>query len=1512
MKSFIFLVHFGLYGIVICAPSIVNECSVKSTQCPNPDGPDSVYIPLEDCTKFCQCSNGEAILHSCPKGFHFNPTLNVCDWPQNAGCEQPENPTTSIPTITSSTGTTSNADKCANILECDPECGTNKTVVLLDNCSEACECSDGVVSLITCSEGLHYNIKEAKCDWPELAHCEPTTTTSIPSTTTLVPVTTPAGDKCTDILECDQGCGSNKTIVLLDNCSEACECSDGVLNLITCSEGLHYNIKEAKCDWPELANCEPTTTTSTLSTTTPVPVTTPGGDKCSNVLECNPNCGTNKTVILLDSCSEACECSDGVLNLITCSEGLHYNIKEKKCDWPENANCEIIKTTTPLPVTSPDEDKCSNVLECDPECGTNKTVVLLDDCSEACECSDGVLNLITCSEGLHYNIKEAKCDWPELANCEPTTTTSTLSTTTPVPVTTPGGDKCSNVLECNPNCGTNKTVILLDSCSEACECSDGVLNLITCSEGLHYNIKEKKCDWPENANCEIIKTTTPLPVTSPDEDKCSNVLECDPECGTNKTVVLLDDCSEACECSDGVLNLITCSEGLHYNIKEAKCDWPELANCESTTTTSTLSTTTPVPVTTPGGDKCSNVLECNPNCGTNKTVILLDSCSEACECSDGVLNLITCSEGLHYNIKEKKCDWPENANCEIIKTTTPLPVTSPDEDKCSNVLECDPECGTNKTVVLLDDCSEACECSDGVLNLITCSEGLHYNIKEAKCDWPELANCEPTTTTSTPSTTTTVPATTPSDDKCSNILECDPECGTNKTVVLLDNCSEACECSGGILSLITCSNGLHYNVEEKKCDWPEQANCEPNKITTTPSTNPTTLKPVNECSSKSSQCPFPDGPDSVYIPLDDCTKFCQCSNGQAILHRCPGGLHFNPVLNVCDWPKDAGCDQQVKTTTSTSSTTTTNAPNTTSVTATTSINSTSATPSKVVCLGREKYCPAVDDEFSVYIPLPDCTKFCECSNGTPYEFDCPSNLHFNPDLNVCDYPERAGCTGLGIFHFSFCDCQVNREAAMNIPIIILLGYLGILEAATLGRDHSECYSVDQLCPLIDRDKPFYITLPDSTKYCLCSHGYPQLYICPNDLHFNPETALCELPENTQYSHKFKDVLMKHHKHKESKESDSKESDSDSHNHNNEHNSNSKENHHKGSHSKENDSDSHNHNHDHNSKSKENHHHKGSHSKESDSDSKESDSGSHNHSHEHNSNSKEHHHKGSHSKESDSDSQESDSSSMENQSSESSSDSNESDSDSNTSKDSDSSASSSSESGSDSNDSENSNENNESKETTSTLDPVTTSKPASTSQNTESTVPSTAKPITTQTPTSSTQKTITPTEKPLTTSKPVTTSQNPETTSAITTTQKPVTSSKSPTTSQNTETSAPGTTSGPVPSSPVTSQPPITTKQPNPTSLPDKTTTNIPTTPQRTTTVQPEDECFGKSFQCPNPDGPDSVYIPLEDCTKFCQCSNGIAILHKCPEGLHFNPVLNVCDWSQDAGCQKSDVIYVIN
>jgi hypothetical protein len=72
-------------------PTTVRPNGCESVVC-DPEQFDVQYHPNpSDCGSFCQCSNGVPVYQLCPVGLEFNPTLNVCDWPQNAGCTSGRN-----------------------------------------------------------------------------------------------------------------------------------------------------------------------------------------------------------------------------------------------------------------------------------------------------------------------------------------------------------------------------------------------------------------------------------------------------------------------------------------------------------------------------------------------------------------------------------------------------------------------------------------------------------------------------------------------------------------------------------------------------------------------------------------------------------------------------------------------------------------------------------------------------------------------------------------------------------------------------------------------------------------------------------------------------------------------------------------------------------------------------------------------------------------------------------------------------------------------------------------------------------------------------------------------------------------------------------------------------------------------------------------------------------------------------------------------------------------------------
>lgn len=78
--------------------------------------------------------------------------------------------------------------------------------------------------------------------------------------------------------------------------------------------------------------------------------------------------------------------------------------------------------------------------------------------------------------------------------------------------------------------------------------------------------------------------------------------------------------------------------------------------------------------------------------------------------------------------------------------------------------------------------------------------------------------------------------------------------------------------------------------------------------------------------------------------------------------------------------------------------------------------------------------------------------------------------------------------------------------------------------------------------------------------------------------------------------------------------------------------------------------------------------------------------------------------------------------------------------------------------------------------------------------------------------------------------------------------------------------------------------------------PVKTTTTAKNTSQKSTT-----ENTSKGFCNDQKNG---LYPHLTDCNLFYQCHQGNTYVKNCPEGLHFNPEYNWCDWPINVNCER--------
>ncbi|KAL1501886.1 hypothetical protein ABEB36_007126 [Hypothenemus hampei] len=82
---------------------------------------------------------------------------------------------------------------------------------------------------------------------------------------------------------------------------------------------------------------------------------------------------------------------------------------------------------------------------------------------------------------------------------------------------------------------------------------------------------------------------------------------------------------------------------------------------------------------------------------------------------------------------------------------------------------------------------------------------------------------------------------------------------------------------------MTCPQGLEFDSASYGCDRPK-----------TPTSAPPPMLNLQECLFQHK--------NGLFSHPTDCTKFYACSKRGPIEMFCPGGLHFNPMKLVCDWP----------------------------------------------------------------------------------------------------------------------------------------------------------------------------------------------------------------------------------------------------------------------------------------------------------------------------------------------------------------------------------------------------------------------------------------------------------------------------------------------------------------------------------------------------------------------------------------------------------------------------------
>ncbi|XP_047112118.1 chondroitin proteoglycan-2-like [Schistocerca piceifrons] len=797
----------------------------------------------------------------------------------------------------------------------------------------------------------------------------------------------------------------------------------------------------------------------------------------------------------------------------------------------------------------------SPVGDCPPVDALDHTDHLPDskNCSLFYKCDHAAPVLFICPDGLHFNPVLEVCDWPDRAGCSgasPSTVAPSSSSAAPTgaattaaptaapsstanPTSAPSGD-CPAVGTCPQYEDENSIAKHLPhatNCSQFCKCDHGKPVTFDCPAGLHFNPTLEVCDWPDQAGCSGGSASTAAPSSSTAAPTSAATISAPTAAPSSSTAA------------------------------------PTSAATTAAPTAAPSSTANPT--SAPSGD-CPAVGTCPQYEDENSIAKHLPhatNCSQFCKCDHGKPVTFDCPAGLHFNPTLEVCDWPDQAGCSAptaAPSSTANPTSAPSGD-CPAVGTCpqyEDENSIAKHLPHATNCSQFCKCDHGKPVTFDCPAGLHFNPTLEVCDWPDQAGC------STPSSTAN-PTPAPSGD-CPAVGTCpqyEDENSIAKHLPHATNCSQFCKCDHGKPVTFDCPAGLHFNPTLEVCDWPDQAGCS----APSPTVNPTPA-PSGDCPAVGT-CPQYEDENSIakHLPhATNCSQFCKCDHGKPVTFDCPAGLHFNPTLEVCDWPDQAGCSGGSASTAAPSSSTaaptsaaTTAAPTaapSSSTAASTSdattaaptaapsstANPTSAPSGDCPAVGS---CPQYEDENSIAKHLPhatNCSQFCKCDHGKPVTFDCPAGLHFNPTLEVCDWPDQAGCSGgspstAAPSSSSAAPTSAATTAAPTAapspstaaptsaattapptaapssstaaPTSAATTAAPTVAPSSTANPTGDCPAVGS-CPQYEDENSIAKHLPhssDCTKFCKCDHGTPVTFDCPAGLHFNPTLEVCDWP-----------------------------------------------------------------------------------------------------------------------------------------------------------------------------------------------------------------------------------------------------------------------------------------------------------------------------------------------------------------------------------------------------------------
>ncbi|KAG5669038.1 hypothetical protein PVAND_016940 [Polypedilum vanderplanki] len=392
--------------------------------------------------------------------------------------------------------------------------------------------------------------------------------------------------------------------------------------------------------------------------------------------------------------------------------------------------------------------------------------------------------------------------------------------------------------------------------------------------------------------------------------------------------------------------------GTHFSPVTNRCEWEAVANCRlpgvpPTTSTTTTTTTTPPTTTT------STTTTTTTSTTTTTTPTTTTSTTTTPTTTTTTTTLPTTTTTT--------TTLPTTTTSTTTTTTVPTTTTT---TQPTTTTTSQPTTTTTSFVIPTAPTG-------------TTSRTLTTTPTTTTTTLPTTTTTLPTTTTTTTTTSTTTttqePTTTTSTQTTSEAPEICPPIDDPKNPQFFPNendCSKYFLCFNGSIVERSCADGLFWDQNNLWCNFKNETECFWNNY--------------------DPRCPIPD---DIYNPTHlphetECNLFYKCSHGRRVLMECPENLHWSVEYDRCEYPSIAGCD----------------------------INflpplPTWTPPISTTTEGFENQCPEIDDpDDLVFLPSNEsCEIYYLCFNGDKIQRKCNEGLHWNVELNWCDFPENSGC-----------------------------------------------------------------------------------------------------------------------------------------------------------------------------------------------------------------------------------------------------------------------------------------------------------------------------------------------------------------------------------------------------------------------------------------------------------------------------------------------------------------------